>query len=110
MPGTVSSSSSSSSWQLIVYCQIPLMFSNWDHSHSCAKGGLSLGSMEGAFWFSNSRSSFASNHVLFHSFIFFLCDFENLSMLSMVYTILQIISSIYNLCLVQFLLLLLLGN
>ncbi|RVW84503.1 putative dual specificity protein phosphatase DSP8 [Vitis vinifera] len=46
MPGTVSSSSSSSSWQLIVYCQIPLMFSNWDHSHSCAKGGLSLGSME----------------------------------------------------------------
>ncbi|RVW32287.1 putative dual specificity protein phosphatase DSP8 [Vitis vinifera] len=34
MPGTVSSSSSS--WQLMVYCQIPLMFSNWDHSHSCA--------------------------------------------------------------------------
>ncbi|KAL6323071.1 hypothetical protein AAG906_024641 [Vitis piasezkii] len=49
MPGTISSSSSSSSWQLIVYCQIPLMFSNWDHSHSCAKGGLSLGSVEGAF-------------------------------------------------------------
>ena len=40
MPGTVSSSfsssSSSSSWQLMVYCQIPLMFSNRDHSHSCA--------------------------------------------------------------------------
>ena len=45
-----------------------------------------------------------------HLYIFFLCDFENMSVLSMVYTILQIMSSIYNLCLEQFLLLLLLGN
>ena len=45
-----------------------------------------------------------------HLYIFFLCDFEKMSVLSVVYTILQIISSIYNLCLEQFLLLLLLGN